>query len=420
MERISADPTRKKEELELRKEIAELRDEMAWDLAEEEVEAQKDAIDQQITSLDDYIEYVESYYEDLFEHPQKLIEEMKNIISKTDEEILAFLKENSEEYAASTEATQQSMVNSWNEMLMDMHGSIETYWDEVEQIIAGGDDAIIEFLKQNSADYKAAGQLQAEAYVDEWKQQLEDLRKAHKEVTDEINNTTYTVVRPSTGGGSSSGGSGGGGGSGSSNSTGTDALRDALANGHTLGSMVNWQSTNGLANSMVNQGSQSSQTSSENWGYQLTQYSKKYGDPVTGFSTKAEAQAAAKAAVRTLAGGKYTVKKYLEGGLADFTGFAWLDGSKTNPERILSPYQTTLFEDLISTLHGIKVSTSSMPSIAFDGTGGGQNITFGDIVINVEKLDEDQDYANVAEQVMEQIMDAMSRGQAVGGIRITR
>ena len=53
--RVSADPTRKKEELELREEIADLREELAWELAEEEVNAQKKSIEEQIQSIDDYI-----------------------------------------------------------------------------------------------------------------------------------------------------------------------------------------------------------------------------------------------------------------------------------------------------------------------------------------------------------------------------
>lgn len=382
LERISADPTRKKEELELRKEIAELRNEMAWDLAEEEVESQKESIDQQIDSLDEYIQYVEDYYEDLFKHPQKLIEEMKSIISKTDAEIIEFLKQNSEDYAASTEAAQQSMVNSWNDMLMDMHGSIEDYWDEVEQIIAGGNDAIIEFLKQNSADYKEAGKLQAEAYVDQWKKQLEDLRKAHKEVTDEINNTKYDVVKPSTGN-SNSGGSGGGSGGSSSSSSNPTAPQ-----------------------------------------WYLTINGKKTGNPVS-----TESEAARMAYLERTYGvqsGKYkptdiiSYARYKKGGLANFTGLAWLDGTKTKPERILSAYQTELFEDLIATLHGIKVFTNSMPSVGFDGANSGQTFTFGDIVINVDSLNNDSDYETIAEQIMEQIMDMMTRGSAVGGIRITR
>ena len=81
--RVSADPTRKKEELELREQIAELREEIAWELAEEEVEAQKKSIESQIESIDDYIEYVEDYYEELLSNPRKLMEEMQELLTRT-------------------------------------------------------------------------------------------------------------------------------------------------------------------------------------------------------------------------------------------------------------------------------------------------------------------------------------------------
>ena len=365
LERISADPTRRKEELELRKEIQELRDEMAWDLAEQEVEAQQESIDQQIESLEDYIEQVEDYYEDLFEHPQKLLEELKSIMMKTDDEILDFLKQNNEEYANSTDAMQQDMVNGWNEMLMDMHGSIKTYWDEVEQIIAGGDDAIIEFLKQNSADYKSAGKLQAEAYVDQWKQQLEDLRNAYKVFVDEVNNTKYNVVLPSTG-------SSGSGGSGSSGSSGKK-----------------WK--------LVINGNYTVDEKFSSYDAAYSYYRENYQDT-----------------------DKYYITMFKKGGLANFTGPAWLDGTPSAPERILSPYQTELFEDMIKTLHSIKVNAVSMPKISYDQSGSASAFTFGDIIINVDKLDSDADYEYIAERVKEQMMDSMGKGASVGGIRIMR
>ena len=74
----------------------------------------------------------------------------------------------------------------WQEMLDDMRGRTQTYWDEVDEIISRGDDAIIEFLKQHTADYQEAGALQAQAYVDEWKKKLEDLAKAHTDIMGDI------------------------------------------------------------------------------------------------------------------------------------------------------------------------------------------------------------------------------------------
>ncbi len=379
LERISADPTRKKEELELREKIADLRDEMAWDTAQKEVDAQKKSIQQQIDSLDDYIDYVNNYYEELFENPQKLIAEMKEIMSRTDDEILAWLKENSEDYKASTEETQQDMVNSWNEMLMDMHGAIKDYWTEVEEIISKGDDAIIEFLKENSKDYKEAGKLQAEAYVDEWKKQLEDLRKACKEVNDEINSYEYTIAAPSTGSGSSGS---------SGSSSGSNKKKNNGSSPKTKCSICGSTSHNA-----------SYHDNSAHWG---TSSSKKKSGTSGG-----EADS--------------PLKAFASGGLATTTGIAWLDGTASKPERVLSPYQTELFDDMVASLHNLRVS---MPKISGYGAqdigGGNMQTTFGDINISVEKLEDDADYDEIAQKVMEVMEEMISKGSAVGGLRFTR
>lgn len=114
------------------------------------------------------------------------------------------------------------------------------------------------------------------------------------------------------------------------------------------------------------------------------------------------------------------IKQFALGGLANFTGPAWLDGTSSAPERILSPYQTELFEDMIKTLHSIKVNAVSMPKISYDQSGSASAFTFGDIIINVDNLDSDADYEYIAERVKEQMMDSIGKGASVGGIRIMR
>ena len=386
-QRIIADPTRAKEAQKIRTEIDELRKEMAWDAAEEEVKSQQDALDQQITSLDDYKNYIEEFYEDLFEHPQKLIEEMRTIIMGTQQEIINWLKANDEEYQNSSANTQLSMVNGWNQTYNDMKGILTQYWEEVEYIISQGDDYIIEFLKNNSADYAAAGKLQAEAYVDEWKKQLSDLKKAHEQVAAEIAAeyeaiAKSTYVAPSGGGGGRSGGG-----------------------------------------------------ATEDHGYSFTYGGKEY--KASGFTSKEAANSAMRDAVyNILRVGAGTMASssmigqgiravqdaatvYAKGGIADFTGPAWLDGSPQDPERILSPYQTKLFETMISALENIdRVMIPSMSNYSnLQATGGG-NVSVGDIVVNVDNLDTEDDYEEMADKVCAILMDRIGQTTAIGGLRI--
>lgn len=75
----------------------------------------------------------------MLSNPRRLIEELTDLLAATDEEIIEWLIRNHEDYGTATDATRESMVNGWQDMLDDMRGHTRTYWDEVEEIIGGGD-----------------------------------------------------------------------------------------------------------------------------------------------------------------------------------------------------------------------------------------------------------------------------------------
>jgi hypothetical protein len=85
--------------------------------------------------------------------------------------------------------------------------------------------------------------------------------------------------------------------------------------------------------------------------------------------------------VRNMAGG---ISGFATGGLADFTGPAWLDGTKSHPEYVLNAAQTERFFSLVDVLDSLDTS-----KVATDKHSGGDN--HFDIEINVEKLENDYD-----------------------------
>lgn len=89
--------------------------------------------------------------------------------------------------------------------------------------------------------------------------------------------------------------------------------------------------------------------------------------------------------------GKATITKYATGGLADFTGPAWLDGTKSRPELVLSQKDTQNFiqlKDILSSLMtGSQTSTENNGDITYD------------IDINVESIGSDYDVEQVANKV---------------------
>lgn len=68
--------------------------------------------------------------------------------------------------------------------------------------------------------------------------------------------------------------------------------------------------------------------------------------------------------------------KYASGGLVDYTGPAWVDGSTANPEAFLSAYQTEQIGALAKALDSSSVNTVSNSS----------NVTFGTITFNVASM----------------------------------
>jgi hypothetical protein len=90
---------------------------------------------------------------------------------------------------------------------------------------------------------------------------------------------------------------------------------------------------------------------------------------------------------------------YKTGGLADFTGPAWLDGTPSKPEYILNAAQTERFFSLIDVLENVdKKDTPTKQT--------GDN--YIDIDINVEKLDSDYDVEQVANKIRKMLYDDAS------------
>ena len=88
---------------------------------------------------------------------------------------------------------------------------------------------------------------------------------------------------------------------------------------------------------------------------------------------------------------------YASGGLADFTGPAWLDGTKSRPEYVLNADQTKAFFTLVDVLEGFSRGNVSNSQNSGDNTY--------DIDINVESIGSDYDVEQLANTVKRLIND---------------
>ena len=87
---------------------------------------------------------------------------------------------------------------------------------------------------------------------------------------------------------------------------------------------------------------------------------------------------------------------YKTGGLADFTGPAWLDGTKSRPEYILSADQTQAFFSLVDVLQGLRNGNTQ-------NTQNNGDMAF-DIDINVESIGDKIDLDTISQYVEQKIV----------------
>lgn len=108
---------------------------------------------------------------------------------------------------------------------------------------------------------------------------------------------------------------------------------------------------------------------------------------------------------------------YKTGGLADFTGPAWLDGTKSKPEIVLNQRDSANFIVLRDILGEVLNGTSTINNNSNTQQKYGDN--HFDIEINVEKLENDYDVEQIANKIRSMIYeDATYRNvNAIGMIR---
>lgn len=112
----------------------------------------------------------------------------------------------------------------------------------------------------------------------------------------------------------------------------------------------------------------------------------------------ADAQYILKMAARLITRSDIPKKRYATGGLADYTGPAWLDGTSTNPELVLNAQDTQNFIMLKDILASILNSTSGVNAV-----NSGDN--YFDIHIEVEKIESDYDVDQMADRIKNIIRD---------------
>ena len=108
---------------------------------------------------------------------------------------------------------------------------------------------------------------------------------------------------------------------------------------------------------------------------------------------------------------KFKAKQYLTGGLADYTGIAWLDGTKSKPELVLNSKDTQNFIVLKDILSDILKGNSTKTKNSGDN--------YYDFYITVEEIANDYDVEKMIQKIKEEINND-ARYRNVNAINLLR
>jgi len=402
---ISADSTRTKDAKELRRQIADLQKEISWDIAQQEADTAIQIIDDQIEAIGNYEEAYEEDLNEMLENSNNFSEELSKIMSGSFEDYLNWMKQYNEAYKNASEESRKQMEQGWSDTWDNMKGYVQTYWDQVDKEMRS-QESFIAFMKE-SQEYQIASEAGQKALISYWEKLYDDFEASTKndaewtdnheivEKLEDLKDYTYKVEIAN----------------GTGYDTGlytsevkyyyerTKQVDPELQNydpydeySHVIGSYaadfannVNASAettsvpvitinVNGSSSSYSgSSGNKSTNTTTTNdeHGYSFSFDGRTYSNK--GFKTKTEAQNAANASLDSLKSSTVSLLKkqgytsdeatasvtpmvttakkgmsvYKKGGLVDFTGPAWVDGTKTNPEAFLSSGDTRLIRTLL-------------------------------------------------------------------------
>ena len=295
--------------------------------------------------------------------------------------------------------------------------NMELYWAEVENIISQGADNILSFLTSYSDEYLDVSKIQQEDYLTSWKFTIDaaltyaqDMQKQFDEViykaqeAAKYGNTSATggldVAKPS--------GSNGGGGSSNSSGSGSSGNKNSSSSSSKTPVTDEVDVVSGAA------------PSAHGWYYQINLNGKSTGIRGGPYKTREKAQSEGASAARSKGHGyKYSTKYYLNGGLADYTGYAWVDGTKARPEAFLDADDTKLLANFID----YAKKSEPIPATTINGAksniqyGNNVNINSIDITIESGVIEDKADAEMVGTTIAEQLMKIARKS---GNISVSR
>ena len=455
---ISADTTRSKDANELRRKISEMEKEMAIQTAQDIANAETKSIDDRIKGWDNYVSVQEEDLNNMLNNANNFRELIDQLMSGSYEDFVAWNASINKSYINATDEQRLQMEEAWDDTWLNMLGQIRTYWDEVDEASRSKDGFLS--LLMSTDDYQKLSDTGKESYLYNMGEMWDNFYKAYNiedaafsdshEILNTLNDLkdwTFSVrlsnaqdlfvdTRMSTY-------------NLDTNHTGADKVKEDLytgwgvdpppptpepepvaptptppsGGGGTAPYIVSYfyidasatihkkhaKYSNGTTKFICNEshtwkGAMTNGTRCDKCGHLFSYYTpgsnqNKNTNTNTNKNSNTNTNTSNKNTGGGIAKGNQTNMKYAEGGLVDYTGPAWVDGTKTHPEAFLDAVDTALLRSMLDQFTYVR----NMPYMTNVDTSkyGNTNVSVGDVNVNLyeAKLENDADYDLIAKKV---------------------
>lgn len=274
----------------------------------------------------------------------------------------------------------QKEIDSLNEANQIKLDNMQLYWEEVQNIINQGSENILSFLKSYSDSYLEVSKIQQEDYTSSWKQTIDAALEYAKDMQKQFDEIIAAA---------------------------TEALRKSNTN-----------TTGGLLNSDSSSGSSGGGSSGSSGGSNGS--SKKSNSHNKNNAISSVIQNVANALKKKPSSVSKATKqmKYATGGVVDYTGLAWVDGTPSKPETFLSAADTNLLANFLKAAHSLNFGLSSSSVRSSVSSAPTVNVDTVEINITQAELKNDADISKLSQDLSQKFLMDIARQS--GNISISR
>ena len=335
-------------------------------------------MDDQSRAYDQYITNGDEDLEAFLADANNFTTEANRLIEGSQEELFDWLKENVKEYANSLAAAQKNMVESWTDTFKQMRGIVDKWWPLIDDIL-GDKDTFMNYMRESETYQYAQDENRAELEY-QWGKMYDDYIAARLDYASWQHSDDFDSI-----GTEASSGKGG------------------------TSKLYTWNVLGGDYDHITYSDKIEANTESGAIAIFKARHKDKKFQYIQAIKLTGNTYSDSTPGYNNLINPEESFNKFASGGLVDFTGPAWVDGTPSRPEAFLSAEDTALIRKWLDSaqLVNLRPNISNIDGTMFNGSG----VSIGNVNIEITEASfaNDADIDAVAQRVGDAFVKELSK-----------